>query len=90
MAWHKEDFLDEEQRKFLEEDFKLVFRTVPGKRVLTKIMSDLCFFHKCDTDEEVVLNNYAKKLWSYLGDWDPGSEDSIVNKLLREKDNGIT
>ncbi len=83
MSWHKQDrILSREERVQLETDFQFVFESEPGKRVLKKIMADLCFLRSCDTPEEVTLNNYAKKLWSYLGDWDVGSEDSIISKLL--------
>ncbi len=83
MSWHKQDrILSKEERIQLETDFQRILETPEGERVLKKIMTDLCFFRSCDTPEEVTLNNYAKKLWSYLGDWDLGSEDSIISKLL--------
>lgn len=82
-SWHKQDNpLSPEQVIQMNTDFQQILETPAGERVLKKIMSDLYFFQRCETPEEVVLNNYAKKLWSYLGDWDVGSEDSIVSKLL--------
>ncbi|MDA3886146.1 MAG: hypothetical protein PF638_11190 [Candidatus Delongbacteria bacterium] len=83
MSWHHHRrILSQKELTFLQEDFQAILKTSQGERVLMKIMSDLCFFRRCDTPEEVVLNNYAKKLWSYLGDWEVGSENSIVEKLL--------
>ena len=83
MSWHKQDrILSEEEKIQLESDFQFAFESPSGQRVLKKIMTDLCFLRSCETPEEVTLNNYAKKLWSYLGDWDVGSEDSIISKLL--------
>lgn len=82
-SWHQHrKILTEEERIQLETDFQSVFENPQGSRVLKMILSDLCFFRRCETEEEVVLNNYAKKLLSYLGDWDVGSEDSIISKLL--------
>jgi hypothetical protein len=83
LSWHKHrTLLTKEERIQLETDFQHAFGDPASARVLKKILSDLCFFRRCETEEEVVLNNYAKKLLSYLGDWDVGSEDSIIYKLL--------
>jgi len=83
LSWHKHrTILTEEERIQLETDFQHAFGDPASARVLKMILSDLCFFRRCETEEEVVLNNYAKKLLSYLGDWDVGSEDSIIYKLL--------
>ena len=82
-SWHDQKSpLSNEERILLETDFQGVFSGHQGARVFGKLMYDLCFFRRCETDEEIVLNNYAKKLLSYLGDWDVGSEDSIISKLL--------
>jgi len=82
-SWHKQDInLPEDLKTLLEVDFQSVFHGDQGSRVFARLLNDLCFFRRCETEEEVVLNNYAKKLLSYLGDWDVGSEDSIVGKLL--------
>lgn len=84
-SWHKQDLLlTEEEFTLLKIDFYNAFNSDSGKRVLGKLLSDLCFFRRCENPEEVSLNNYAKKLLSYLGDWEVGSEDSIISKLLGE------
>ena len=82
-SWHKKPILTEEQNKFLERDFREVFSSEEGLRVLTKILTDLHFFSRCENDEEVALNNYAKQLMSYFGEWDVGSEELIINRLIR-------
>lgn len=82
-SWHKQGRpLSPELIVQMNIDFQQTFGTPEGERVFKKIMADLFFFQRCETPEEIVLNNYAKKLWSYLGDWDVGSEDSIVSTLL--------
>lgn len=84
-SWHNQGMLlTEEESNLLKIDFYNAFNNKSGKRVLGKLLSDLCFFRRCETQEEVSLNNYAKKLLSYLGDWEIGSEDSIISKLLKE------
>ncbi len=82
--WHKgNEHLNQEEIKNLKRDFSTLFSSEIGQHVLIKIMTDLCFFRRCDTEEEVVLNNYAKKLMSYVSDWDSGSEELIIKKLIR-------
>ena len=84
-SWHKQDYLlTKEEYNLLKIDFYNAFNNESGKRVLGKLLSDLCFFRRCENPDEVALNNYAKKLLSYLGDWEIGSEDSIISKLLGE------
>ncbi|RKX92177.1 MAG: hypothetical protein DRP59_06075 [Spirochaetes bacterium] len=83
ISWHKKPQLTEEQEEFLEADFVEVFTTPIGQRVLGKILTDLHFFSRCEGEEEVALNNYAKQLLSYFGEWDVGSEELIINRLMR-------
>jgi hypothetical protein len=66
----------------MKADFRYVFGTPEGKRVLTKLLSDLCFFREDLDDEEVVLNNYAKQLLSYMEVWEEGKELVLVEKLM--------
>ena len=84
-SWHKKQPLTEDQNTFLEADFLELFSTPIGKRVLKVILVDLHFFSRCEDPEEVALNNYAKQLMSYMGQWDMGSEDFIIEKLLRRE-----
>ena len=83
LSWHKKIQLNEEQEQFLEADFIETFSTMVGKRVLGKILTDLHFFSRCENEEDVALSNYAKQLLSYLGEWDVGSEDLIIDRLVR-------
>lgn len=87
-SWHKNPLssiegIDEKDIKFIESDFRSVFSGDDGMRVLTKILTDLCFFRACENPDEVALNNYAKQLLSYFGEWDVGYEDLIVSRLIR-------
>lgn len=81
-SWHLKPDLSEEDDKFLQSDFVELFSKSLGQRVLTKILTDLHFFSRCETEEEVALNNYAKQLMSYFGEWDVGSEELIISKLI--------
>ncbi len=81
-SWHLKRQLSEEDEQFLQSDFIEVFSKPIGQRVLTKILTDLHFFSRSETEEEVALNNYAKQLMSYFGEWDVGSEELIVSKLI--------
>ncbi len=82
-SWHKKPEISEEDEKFLEADFVSVFSTNEGQRVLTKILTDLHFFSRCENEDEVALNNYAKQMMSYFGEWDIGSEEQIISRLIR-------
>jgi len=82
-SWHlKKVELSEDDEKFLETDFIEIFSTPTGQRVATKILTDLHFFSRCETEEEIALNNYAKLFMSYFGEWDVGSEELIISRLI--------
>jgi len=81
-SWHKKPVLSKEQEQFMERDFRVVFGSEDGRRVLTKILTDLHFFSRCETEEEVALSNYAKQLLSYFGEWDVGDEELIISRLI--------
>lgn len=83
ISWHKKPELSQEQEVFQESDFREVFSTDVGLRVLSQILADLHFFSRCDNQDEVALNNYAKQLMSYFGEWDVGDEDIIISRLIR-------
>ncbi len=81
-SWHLKTKLSQEEEKFLESDFVEIFSTPTGQRVLTKMLADMHFFSRCETEEEVALNNSAKQLMSYFGEWDVGSEELIISRLV--------
>ncbi len=81
-SWHNKVILNEEQESFQQSDFITLFSTQTGQRVLTKILTDLHFFSRVETEEEIGLNNYAKQLMSYFGEWDVGSEELIISRLI--------
>lgn len=54
----------EKQDEELKRMFRNCFSTEEGKIVLTSLLEDLCFFRECKTEEEGILNNYAKFLMS--------------------------
>ncbi len=82
-SWHKQDRVYSEEEIIQRQiDFQNILKDPSGNRVMGQILSDLCFFSRCETPEEIALNNYAKKLLSYFGDWEVGSVDSIISKIL--------
>ena len=82
-SWHKQNrTYSKEEIIQRETDFQQILATSAGRRVMGQLLSDLYFFQRCETPEEVSLNNYSKKLLSYFGDWEVGSVDSIISKLL--------
>lgn len=81
MGWFRREHNREEQEDLFV-DFRRVFSTPQGKKVLTKILSDLYFFREDLDEEEIVLSNYAKQLLSYFGSWKQGNELRLVEKIL--------
>ena len=55
LSWHKHRrILTKEESIQLETDFQHAFGDPASARVLKKILSDLCFFRRCETEEEIV------------------------------------
>ena len=40
--------------------WRKVFSDEDGRTVLRQLLTDLCFFEECKTNDDVVRNNYAK------------------------------
>lgn len=81
--------LNSKERDELEAAFTATFSTPVGVEVLTRMLHDLCFFQEALTEEQVALNNYAKRLLSYMGEWREGNGHQlavrIVNRGVPEK-----
>lgn len=63
--------------------YRKVFSSPEGKAVFTDIMNELNFFATdMETQEEVVLNNFAKKMMDKLGIWREHNAFRITDALL--------
>jgi hypothetical protein len=51
----------------IREDYRRTFDTDVGRRVLTHILTELHFFDEVISEEEVTLNNYARRILHHLG-----------------------
>lgn len=73
----------EEQAREEMRMFRDVFSGDKGRIVLTQILTDLKYFSRCTTDEDMALSNYAK----YLLQERMGVNDTykLVNAMLEAK-----
>ena len=55
----KQNDKDLKERLDMQKDFREVFGTVQGKRVLNVILNDLSFFGICNSEREMANRNYA-------------------------------
>ena len=67
----------------LEQMYQSTFRSKEGFATLLHLLSQLAFFRETETEEEVILNNFAKKLLRNLGCWDQGKGAAILTNILR-------
>lgn len=82
--WFQDAETDQEKLKRMESDFQSIFvRSEDGARVLTRILRDCYFFREARTEEEVNLNNFAKKVLYNIGIWRPENQLDIVRALTR-------
>ena len=65
------------------EDYQNVFSTDAGVRVVTHILSQLCFFKEAETEEERILSNFAKRFLNSFGVWQDGEALQITKNILR-------
>lgn len=66
-----------------EEEYRSVFTSRTGRKVLTHMLAELHFFDEIQlTDEEIILSNYAKRLLNRIGIWKGLNVGEIVNAFL--------
>jgi hypothetical protein len=92
-SWFKPDetydrFLREEPKNApkkadLEAMYQRCFNTEDGFRVLLHLLSQLGFFRETETQQDVILANFAKKLLRNLGCWESGKGASLLQNILR-------
>jgi len=73
---------EEADRKRIS-DFRAVFATEAGRRVLCYLLADMHFFSEIvASEEERVLQNYARRLLAYCGAWRGQNVPRIVDALM--------
>jgi len=79
-------FLPENKQREL---YRKIFSSVEGKKVLTDILIDLCYFDEIEDDDKVskeeksYLRNYANKLLRKCGVIRSENVELIVNALIK-------
>lgn len=63
-------------------EYQAVFSSQAGRKVLNDILLDLCYYDRAETDEERVLNNYAKQLLCNLNVYVEDNSEHITTKIL--------
>jgi len=88
--WFRDDgrvggpaYLDDNLQKQREEELRAVFNSRYGVNALTLELVGNCFFREVHNEEEVALNNMAKRRLAQMGIWRPGNEEAIVRALLK-------
>lgn len=75
--------------KEIQKDYRSVFTSREGRKVLTHMLAELHFFDELQlTDEEIMLSNYAKRLLSHIGVWKGMNVQEIVNAFIDIKKGG--
>lgn len=83
MSWFPEfDGYTKQELDKIRLEFRSVFSSEIGQRVLASILGVLRFYSTAETEEERVLQNAAKKILYLSGAWDEGKEIKILNSLL--------
>lgn len=72
----------------VKEDYRRTFNTETGRRVLAHMLVELNFFGESVSEEEVVLNNYARRLLYHLGVLRGENIPVIVAGLMNIKTHG--
>ncbi|HDZ61990.1 MAG TPA: hypothetical protein ENH40_02440 [Nitrospirae bacterium] len=68
----------EDVQKAMQE---VLLRTETGRKVFTFLLCECGWFREIRTDEERILNNFAKRLLYYADIIRPGKEVELINHL---------
>lgn len=80
-SWFRE-LVDPTFKENINEDYRRLFETEIGRRVLSHMLGELKFFPEAITEEDVALQNYARRLLMNIGIWDKGNALNITQSLL--------
>ena len=73
---------EDRESKKLREDFRYVFSSSEGKRVLTYILADLGYFDEAKDERSMALQGYARRLLEIMGILHEYNAYDFVNKLF--------
>lgn len=83
--WTRDSVTDEKVKTRRQHDYRTVFDTPQGRRVLADILSDHGFYREALNDEDRILANAARRILAKLGAWEPGQELAIAGRLLSKE-----
>lgn len=78
---------DEEPKDTIYQDYFLCFSTVPGKKVLSHLLTDLHFFDEVESDQEVIEQNIARRILHNVGAFHVEQIDNITGMLIKIAEN---
>lgn len=70
------------ESKKLREDFRRVFSSSEGKKVLTYILADLGYFDEATDERSMVLQGYARRLLEIMGILHETNAYGLVEKMF--------
>lgn len=73
---------DFETQRIVVSDYREVFATDAGRRVLTHFLAEACFFSEALDEEQHANCNFAKRLLRDMGIWTEGNAKEIVDALI--------
>jgi hypothetical protein len=78
---------DEEPKDTIYQDYFLCFSTVPGRKVLAHLLTDLHFFDEVESDQEVIEQNIARRILHNVGAFHVEQIDNITGMLIKIAEN---
>ena len=70
------------EERELRQKYRNVFNSMDGQEVLTDLLTRLHFFDEEVNDEEVILQNAAKRILAIMGVWQGLNASRIVQAFL--------
>jgi hypothetical protein len=75
----KKDEVDDQ----MENDFFLTFSSVHGRRVLAHMLRELHVFDEVIDDQEVIMQNYGKRILGYMGIIKDEQVEDVVDMFVK-------
>lgn len=80
-SWFRRKNSREVQEHIVADFREVFFSTESGRRVLTYLLSEACFFSEATNDEHQILQNFARRILRDCGIWTEGNSKEIVDSL---------
>lgn len=71
------------EEQAMQRAYQRVFQTPMGQEVLADLLTRMHFFDETVNDEEVVLQNFARRMLHVMGIWQAANAPQIVEDFLR-------